>query len=133
MRKTTDNAVCLPHTMIGNDKVSLLSMFTKVNLACFVAPVMICSNNLEFIFILQESLKDLKSDYHVYEDLVFEKIKGTRRSLYYSTLRLFSNDEAMLAKANAKVQKLRESVRALTEERKQLEVLFLVPDNFIKS
>ncbi|KAJ0736880.1 hypothetical protein HanLR1_Chr06g0200751 [Helianthus annuus] len=98
-----------------------------------------------------ESLKDLKSDYHVYEDLVFEKIKEgvyftashpfattglvfgsgilalkrTRRSLYYSTLRLFSNDEAMLAKANAKVQKLRESVRALTEERKQLEKLSL--------
>ncbi|XP_076927112.1 RGS1-HXK1-interacting protein 1-like [Bidens hawaiensis] len=98
-----------------------------------------------------ESLKDLKSDYYVYEDIVFEKIKEgvyftashpfattglvfgtgilalkrTRRSLYYSTLRFFSTDEAMLAKANDKVQKLRESVRSLIEERKQLEKLSL--------
>ncbi|KAI3693881.1 hypothetical protein L1987_76836 [Smallanthus sonchifolius] len=98
-----------------------------------------------------ESVKDFKSDFNVYEDIVFGKIKEgvyftashpfatsglvfgsgilalkrTRRSLYYSTMRLFSNDEAMLAKANAKVQKLRESVRTLTEERKNLEKLSL--------
>lgn len=94
-----------------------------------------------------ESLQDLKSDYYVYEDIVFGKIKegvyftashpfattglvvgsgilalkSTRRSLYYKTLRLVSNDEAMLAKANAKVQELRESMRTLTEEGKKLE------------
>ncbi|KAJ9558042.1 hypothetical protein OSB04_012656 [Centaurea solstitialis] len=94
-----------------------------------------------------ESLQDLKSDYNAYEDIVFGKIKegvyfaashpfatsglvvgsgilavkGTRRSLYFNTLRLFVSDEAMLARANAKVQKLRESVRTLTEESKKLE------------
>nr|XP_043636206.1 RGS1-HXK1-interacting protein 1 [Erigeron canadensis] len=94
-----------------------------------------------------DSVQDLKSEYKMYEDLVFEKIKegvyfsashpfattglvigsgilalkGTRRSIYYSALRLFSNDEAMLAKANTKVQALRDSVRALTEESKKLE------------
>ncbi|KAI7748624.1 hypothetical protein M8C21_012424, partial [Ambrosia artemisiifolia] len=109
------------------------------------------STSTAHLYMTIESLKDLKSDYYVYEDIVFDKIKEgvyftashpfatsglvfglgilaqkrTRRSLYYSTLRLFSNDEAMLAKANAKVQKLRESVRTLTEERKQLEKLSL--------
>ncbi|KAI3711267.1 hypothetical protein L2E82_41236 [Cichorium intybus] len=94
-----------------------------------------------------ETLKDLKSDYNVYEAIAFGKIKegvyfaashplatsglvvgsgilavkSTRRSLYYNTLRLFVNEEAMLAKANAKVQKLRDSVRTLTEESKKLE------------
>ncbi|CAH1439750.1 unnamed protein product [Lactuca virosa] len=94
-----------------------------------------------------ETLQDFKSDYNVYEAIVFGKIKegvyfaaahpfatsglvvgsgvlavkSTRRSLYYNTLRLFVNEEAMLARANAKVQKLRDSVRTLTEETKKLE------------
>ncbi|KAL8207991.1 hypothetical protein R6Q57_007403 [Mikania cordata] len=83
------------------------------------------STSTSHLHMTINSLKDLKSDYNVYEDIVFGKIKGTRRSLYYSTMRLLSSDEAMLAKANAKVQKLRESVRTLTEERKKLEKLSL--------
>ncbi|XP_024962039.1 uncharacterized protein LOC112502381 isoform X1 [Cynara cardunculus var. scolymus] len=113
------------------------------------------STSTAHLHMTMESLQDLKSDYNVYEDIVFGKIKGchecwltegvyfaashpfatsglvvgsgilavkrTRRSLYYNTLRLFSNEEAMLAKANAKVQKLRDSVRTLTEESKKLE------------
>ncbi|PWA36025.1 hypothetical protein CTI12_AA604080 [Artemisia annua] len=94
-----------------------------------------------------ESLKDLKSDYNAYEDIVFGKMKEgvyftashpfatsglvigtgilaskrTRRSLYYSTMRLFTNDEAMLARANAKAQKLRDAVKTLTTESTKLE------------
>ncbi|XP_071718267.1 RGS1-HXK1-interacting protein 1 [Rutidosis leptorrhynchoides] len=105
------------------------------------------STSTDHFHMTIETLRNLKSDYHVYEDIVFGKIKegvyftashpfatsglvigsgilalkSTRRSLYYNTMRLFINDEAMLAKANAKVQKLRESVRTLTEEGKKLE------------
>ncbi|KAI3681525.1 hypothetical protein L6452_36324 [Arctium lappa] len=105
------------------------------------------STSTAHLHMTLESLQDLKSNYNVYEDIVFGKIKEgvyfaashpfatsglvvgsgilavkrTRRSIYYNTLRLFVNEEAMLAKANAKVQKLRDSVRTLTEESKKLE------------
>ncbi|KAL4562856.1 hypothetical protein LXL04_026887 [Taraxacum kok-saghyz] len=94
-----------------------------------------------------ETLKDLKSDYNIYEDILFGKIKegvyfaasypfattglvvgsgvlavkSTRRALYYNTLRVFLSNEAMLARANGKVQKLRDSLRTLSEESKKLE------------
>ncbi|KAI8572349.1 hypothetical protein RHMOL_Rhmol01G0191600 [Rhododendron molle] len=95
-----------------------------------------------------DSLQDLKSDYVVYEDMVFGKIKEgiivaashpvascsaavglgflalkrPRRFLYYNTLRLFSNEEALLSRADTKVKELRQSIDLLKAESEKLEV-----------
>ncbi|KAF7153717.1 hypothetical protein RHSIM_Rhsim01G0135700 [Rhododendron simsii] len=94
-----------------------------------------------------DSLQDLKSDYVVYEDMVFGKIKEgiivaashpvascsaavglgflalkrPRRFLYYNTLRLFSNEEALLSRADTKVKELRQSIDLLKAESEKLE------------
>lgn len=105
-----------------------------------------------------DSLRDLKSEFHVYEDIMFQKIKEsfcftaahplatsgvviglgvlgvkrTRRCLYYNTLRLFLSEETMLSKATAKVQKLRDSVREITEEGQKLEKFTLRAESELK-
>lgn len=93
------------------------------------------------------TLQDLKSDYVVFEDMVFGKIeegvlvaashpvascsaavglgvfalKRPRRFLYYNTLRLFSSEEAMLSRADTKVKELRQSIDLLKAESEKLE------------
>ncbi|KAL4567181.1 hypothetical protein LXL04_022756 [Taraxacum kok-saghyz] len=105
-----------------------------------------------------DSLKDLKSDFNVYEDIMFQKIKEsfcftvahplgtsgvviglgvlgvkrTRRGLYYNTLRLFLSEEAMLSRATAKAQKLRDSVREITEEGHKLEKFTVRAESVLK-
>nr|XP_009631125.1 RGS1-HXK1-interacting protein 1-like [Nicotiana tomentosiformis] len=101
-----------------------------------------------------DSLQDLKSEYSVYEDLVFGKIreglllaashpltttgavlgvgvlglKRPRRFLYYSAMRLFVSEEALLSRADAKVKELQKSIDFLKAESAKLEVRsFLFP------
>lgn len=94
-----------------------------------------------------DSLQDVMSEYNVYEDIALGKIKDgirlatshpllaggvtigsgllvlkrPRRFLYYSTLRLFVSEEAMLSKADAKVKGLRQSIDLLKVESEKLE------------
>ncbi|XP_009776946.1 RGS1-HXK1-interacting protein 1 [Nicotiana tabacum] len=94
-----------------------------------------------------DSLQDLKSEYSVYEDLVFGKIreglllaashpltttgavlgvgvlglKRPRRFLYYSAMRLFVSEEALLSRADAKVKELQKSIDFLKAESAKLE------------
>ncbi|KAK7373173.1 hypothetical protein VNO80_06571 [Phaseolus coccineus] len=94
-----------------------------------------------------DSLDDLKSQYNAYEDLLFGKIKEgvlvaasrplitcgaaaalgltvlkrPRRVLYYSTLRLFANEESMISRAHAEVKELRQSIQLLKAEGEKLE------------
>ncbi|KAL6965063.1 hypothetical protein U1Q18_036120 [Sarracenia purpurea var. burkii] len=94
-----------------------------------------------------DSLQYVKSEYDVYEDIFFGKIKEgiiiaamhpvascsaavglsfvalkrPRRFLYYSTLRLFVSEESLLARADAKVKELRQSVDFLKAESEKLE------------
>ncbi|XP_057496666.1 LOW QUALITY PROTEIN: RGS1-HXK1-interacting protein 1-like [Actinidia eriantha] len=94
-----------------------------------------------------DSLQDLKSEYDVYEDIVFGKIKEgvlvaashpmascsaavglgflalkrPRRFLYYNTLRLFTSEESLLSRADNKVKELRQSIDLLKAESEKLE------------
>lgn len=94
-----------------------------------------------------ESLKDVKAEYDAYEQKLFGKVKegvlvaalhpfistgaavglailalkAPRRYLYYRTLRLFSTEEAMLSRADAKVKEIRQSVESLKAETERLE------------
>lgn len=94
-----------------------------------------------------DSLQDVKSEYGVYEDIVFGKIKEgvlvaashpvatcsaavglgflvlkkPRRSLYYNTLRLVASEESLLSRAEAKVKKLQQSIDLLKAESDKLE------------
>ncbi|CAA0813566.1 Uncharacterised conserved protein UCP022280 [Striga hermonthica] len=94
-----------------------------------------------------DSLQDVKSEYIKYEDIVFGKIKEgflyaysrplittgavlgvgffglkrTRQFLSYSTRRLFFSEETLLARADAKVNNLRESIDLLKAESVKLE------------
>ncbi|GMH31266.1 hypothetical protein Nepgr_033109 [Nepenthes gracilis] len=94
-----------------------------------------------------ESLKDIKGQYDAYEDKLFGKIKEgslvaasyplatstvafalgflvlkePRRFLYHKTLRLFMSEEALLARADAKVKELRLTFERLKAESEKLE------------
>ncbi|XP_052171187.1 RGS1-HXK1-interacting protein 1 [Diospyros lotus] len=94
-----------------------------------------------------DSLQDFKSEYAVYEAFVFGKIKEAilvaashplatgsaavgvaflalkrpRRFLYYNTLRLFSSEESLISRADAKVKELRQSIDLLKLECEKLE------------
>ncbi|KAA8515903.1 hypothetical protein F0562_019082 [Nyssa sinensis] len=94
-----------------------------------------------------DSLQFVKSEYGVYEDVVFGKIKEgilyasshpvttcgaaiglgfivlkrPRRFLYYNSLRLFVSEESMLSRADAKVKELRQSIDLLKSESENLE------------
>ncbi|CAL5340280.1 unnamed protein product [Camellia sinensis] len=94
-----------------------------------------------------DSLQDVKSEYGVYEDIVFGKIKEgiliaashpvatcsaaaglgflvlkkPRRFLYYNTLRLVASEESLLSRAEAKVKKLQQSIDLLKAESDKLE------------
>ncbi|CAA7050664.1 unnamed protein product [Microthlaspi erraticum] len=94
-----------------------------------------------------DSLKDIASEYNVYEQMVFGKIKEgvnlaasrpvisgtlafgvgifalkkTRRFVYHSTLRMFLSEEALLARADLKVKELRQSMDRLKAESDKLE------------
>ncbi|KAI4356707.1 hypothetical protein L6164_000707 [Bauhinia variegata] len=94
-----------------------------------------------------DSLDDLKSKYNAYEDLLFGKIKEgvliaashpvitcattaglglvvfkrPRRFLYYSTLRVFVSEETMIAKAEAQMKELKQSIDLMKLESEKLE------------
>ncbi|MBA0732758.1 hypothetical protein Gogos_016826 [Gossypium gossypioides] len=96
-----------------------------------------------------ESLKDVKSQLDVYEDLAFGKVKeginiaasnplitggaavglgflllqcpGPRHLLYYKTLRLFQSEESLISKADIRVKELRQSIDRLKAESEKLE------------
>lgn len=94
-----------------------------------------------------DTLQDVKSEYGLYENIVFGKIKegilvaashpmlscavaagfGTlalkrpRRFLYYSTLRFFASEESLMSRADAKVKALRQSTELLKAESEKLE------------
>ncbi|KAK9742796.1 hypothetical protein RND81_03G197700 [Saponaria officinalis] len=94
-----------------------------------------------------ESLEEVKALYRDYEAKFFGKIKegtvvaisnplisagaavglgvvalkGPRRFLYYRTLRLFSSEEAMISRADAKVKELRQSYERMKAELEKLE------------
>ncbi|XP_021911888.1 uncharacterized protein LOC110825711 [Carica papaya] len=94
-----------------------------------------------------DSMRDLTSEYGVYERIVFGKVKEginvavshplitggvafglrflslkrTRRFLYYSTMQMFISEEALLSKADIKVKELRQSIDRLKAESDKLE------------
>ncbi|CAN4111810.1 unnamed protein product [Withania somnifera] len=94
-----------------------------------------------------DTLQDLKSEYCVYENLFFGKIKEglllaashplattgvvlgvgllglkrPRRFLYYSAVRLFVREETLLSRADAKVKELQKSIGILKDESAKLE------------
>ncbi|KAK6918600.1 hypothetical protein RJ641_017022, partial [Dillenia turbinata] len=94
-----------------------------------------------------DSLNDLKEEYGAYEEKFVGKIKEgivvaashpmitsgvvlglglvslkrPRRFLYYKTLRLFYNEETLLARADAKVKELQQSIALLKAEGEKLE------------
>ncbi|TXG62601.1 hypothetical protein EZV62_009595 [Acer yangbiense] len=93
------------------------------------------------------SLEDVKSEYAVYEDKLFGKVKEgidiaashplitggvsvglgclvlkrPRRFLYYNTLRLFVSEETLLSRADTRVKELRQSIDRLKAESEKLE------------
>lgn len=105
-----------------------------------------------------ESLKDVKSEYDVYEDLAVGKIKEgilvaasnplitsgvcvglgclllkrPRHFLYYNTLRLLVSEESMVARADAKVNELRKSIDLLKAESEKLEKRALQAEDEMK-
>ncbi|KAG7570519.1 hypothetical protein ISN45_Aa04g031080 [Arabidopsis thaliana x Arabidopsis arenosa] len=94
-----------------------------------------------------DSLRDIASEYNVYEQMVFGKIKDgvnvaashplisgtlafgvgifalkkTRRFVYYNTVRMFVSEEALLSRADLKVKELRQSMDRLKAESEKLE------------
>ncbi|XP_057981642.1 RGS1-HXK1-interacting protein 1 [Malania oleifera] len=94
-----------------------------------------------------ESLKEVNTEYHAYEDVFFGKIKEgiliaasyptvtcatavglgllglkrPRRFLYHKTLHLFVSEESLLNRADAKVKELRKSIDLLKTESEKLE------------
>ncbi|KAI9180085.1 hypothetical protein LWI28_001030 [Acer negundo] len=105
------------------------------------------------------SLEDVKSEYAVYEDKLFGKVKEgidiaashplitggvsvglgclvlkrPRRFLYYNTLRLFVSEETLLSRADTKVKELRQSIDRLKAESDKLErVASVAEDELIR-
>ncbi|KVH91216.1 hypothetical protein Ccrd_006777 [Cynara cardunculus var. scolymus] len=149
-----DNAVqqalIVPKTILGTLESAISATTSRLKQFKLTS-----SANLQMTF---ESLRDRKSAYNAYEDYLFGKIregvffaaanpfatsgivvvsgflavKRSRRALYYKTLRLFLSEEAMLSRATAKVQKLRDSVKDITEEGKKLENFSLAAERELK-
>ncbi|CDY27396.1 BnaC04g50090D [Brassica napus] len=97
-----------------------------------------------------DSIREIVSEYNVYEHMVFAKIKDgvnvaashplvsgglafgvgifalkkTRRLVYYNAVRMFSTEEALLSRADLRVKELRQSLDRLTAESEKLEVSF---------
>ncbi|KAF3556493.1 hypothetical protein F2Q69_00018057 [Brassica cretica] len=97
-----------------------------------------------------DSIREIASEYNVYEHMVFAKIKDgvnvaashplvsgglafgvgifalkkTRRFVYYNAVRMFSTEEALLSRADLRVKELRQSLDRLTAESEKLEVSF---------
>ncbi|GAU12997.1 hypothetical protein TSUD_172960 [Trifolium subterraneum] len=67
-------------------------------------------------------LDEFKSQYNAYEDLLFGKIKGPRRIMYYNAKRLFFSEESLISKASAEVIELRKSIDLLKSEVEKMEV-----------
>nr|VDC90408.1 unnamed protein product [Brassica oleracea] len=102
-----------------------------------------------------DSLREIASEYSVYEHMVFAKIKEgvnvaashplmsgslafgvgifalkkTRRFVYYNTLRMFSSEEALLSRADLRVKELRQSMDRLTAESEKLERISTVAED----
>ncbi|KAF8053683.1 hypothetical protein N665_1382s0001 [Sinapis alba] len=102
-----------------------------------------------------DSLREIASEYNVYEHLVFAKIKDgvnvaashplvsgglafgvgifalkkTRRFVYYNTLRMCFSEEALLSKADLRVKELRQSLDRLTAESEKLERVATVAED----
>ncbi|CAN7008044.1 unnamed protein product [Brassica rapa subsp. trilocularis] len=102
-----------------------------------------------------DSLREIASEYSVYEHMVFTKIKEgvnvaashplisgslafgvgifalkkTRRFVYYNTLRMFSSEEALLSRADLRVKELRQSMDRLTAESEKLERISTVAED----
>ncbi|KAF3577559.1 hypothetical protein DY000_02036008 [Brassica cretica] len=100
-----------------------------------------------------DSIREIASEYNVYEHMVFAKIKDgvnvaashplvsgglafgvgifalkkTRRFVYYNAVRMFSTEEALLSRADLRVKELRQSLDRLTAESEKLEVSFFSP------
>ncbi|KAF3578841.1 hypothetical protein DY000_02036007, partial [Brassica cretica] len=100
-----------------------------------------------------DSIREIASEYNVYEHMVFAKIKDgvnvaashplvsgglafgvgifalkkTRRLVYYNAVRMFSTEEALLSRADLRVKELRQSLDRLTAESEKLEVSFFSP------
>lgn len=94
-----------------------------------------------------DARQDVKSEYGVYEDMLFGKIKDginfaaskplitvgstvglgifvlkrPRRFLYHNTLRLILSEQSLLSRADAKVKDLRQSIDLLKAESEKLE------------
>ncbi|KAI3693258.1 hypothetical protein L6452_33090 [Arctium lappa] len=149
-----DNAVqqalIVPKTILGTLESAISATTSRLKQIKLTS-----SAHLQMTF---DSLRDRKSEYNVYEDILFGKIKEgvffatanpfatcgvvvgsgflavkrTRRALYYKTMRLFLSEEDMLSRATAKVQKLRESVKDVTDEGKKLENFSLAAEVELK-
>ncbi|KAK6920327.1 hypothetical protein RJ641_016231 [Dillenia turbinata] len=101
---------------------------------------------------MQDSLNDLKDEYGASEEKFIGKMKegivvaashlvwvsfpsgvcfyipfGPWGFLYYKTLRLFYNEETLLARADAKVKELQQSNALLKAEGEKLEIILLFP------
>ncbi|KAJ0112072.1 hypothetical protein Patl1_00172 [Pistacia atlantica] len=106
-----------------------------------------------------DSLQDLKSEYAVYESILFGKVKEgidvaashplitsgvaiglgsvvlkrPRRFLYYNAQRLLMSEETLTSRADAKVKELRQSIDRLKAESEKLErVASVAEDEFIR-
>ncbi|XP_051132992.1 uncharacterized protein LOC127252727 [Andrographis paniculata] len=99
------------------------------------------------IDMMQDSCQRLKSEYRMYENIAFGKIKEgllvasahpfittgsvlgvtflglkrTRQFLHYKTLRIFTSEEKLVSKADLKVKELRQSIESLKAESEKLE------------
>ncbi|KAH0930843.1 hypothetical protein HID58_016570 [Brassica napus] len=102
-----------------------------------------------------DSIREIVSEYNVYEHLVFAKIKDgvnvaashplvsgglafgvgifalkkTRRFVYYNAVRMFSTEEALLSRADLRVKELRQSLDRLTAESEKLERVATVAED----
>ncbi|CAN6845066.1 unnamed protein product [Brassica oleracea] len=102
-----------------------------------------------------DSIREIVSEYNVYEHMVFAKIKDgvnvaashplvsgglafgvgifalkkTRRLVYYNAVRMFSTEEALLSRADLRVKELRQSLDRLTAESEKLERVATVAED----
>ncbi|KAJ0259199.1 Alanine-tRNA ligase [Hirschfeldia incana] len=102
-----------------------------------------------------DSIREIASEYNVYEHMVFAKIKDgvnvaashplisgglafgvgvfalkkTRRFVYYNAIRMFSSEEALLSRADLRVKELRQSLDRLTAESEKLERVATVAED----
>ncbi|XP_023736402.1 uncharacterized protein LOC111884327 [Lactuca sativa] len=153
-REWVDNAV--EQTLIA-PRIILGTLESAISATTFRLR-QIKSTSIAHLITTFDSLQDLKSKFNIYEDIMLQKMKEsfcfavahpfatsgvvfgsgflsakrTRRGLYYNTLRLFLSEEAMLSRATAKAQKLRDSVRQITVEGQKLEQFTLRAESELK-